>query len=77
MPNKWQEFLQDPDIKKELFKFLMDAIANAHIHPEKVLVVTADVGTITKGAVGSIPDYQQEVADTKIVFHLLDALKTV
>ena len=76
MPNKWQEFLQDPENKTELTKFLTDAIANAQIPPEKVLVVTAGVETITKGTVGSIPDCQQEEADTRMVFHLLDAVKS-
>ena len=76
IPTKWQEFLQDPENKTELTKFLSDTIANAQIPPGKVVVVTAGVKTITRGMAESIPDCQQEEADTRMVFHLLDALKT-
>ena len=43
MLNKWPEFLQDPKNKKGLTMFLKDAIVNAYISPDKVLVVTAHV----------------------------------
>ena len=57
MPIKWQDFLHDPENKRELSKFLTDAIASTQIPPHKVLVVTAGVGTMTKGTtIESIPD---------------------
>jgi len=73
---KWQEFLQDPENTTELTKFLSDTIVNAQIPPGKVVVVTAGIKTITRGMAESILDCQQEEADTRMVFHLLDTLKT-
>ena len=75
MPNKWQVFLQDTDNKIELIKFLTDTIVNAQIPPGKELLVTAGVETIANGMIGSFPLCHQEEADTRMVFHLLDALK--
>ena len=76
LPGKWQDFLKDSNNKRELFAFLSEKVATANFQEEKTVVITSDKIVISRG--GKVPDMplnDHEEADTKIVLHLMNALK--
>ena len=75
IPRKWQEFLKDPENKKELFAFLSEKVANAQFPIGKIVVITSGKNVITKGIDRSMQDNDHEEADTKILLHLQHALQ--
>ena len=75
IPRKWQEFLKDPENKKELFAFLSEKVNNAQFPIGKIVVITSGKNVITKGIDRSMQDNDHEEADTKILLHLQHALQ--
>ena len=76
LPGKWQDFLKDSNNKRELFAFLSEKVATANFQEGKAVVITSDKTVISRG--GEVPDMplnDHEEADTKIVLHLMNALK--
>ena len=73
---KWQDFLKDSNNKRDLFTFLSEKVATANFPEGKTVVITSDKTVISSGEdVPDMPLNDHEEADTKIVLHLLNALK--
>ena len=75
IPGKWQDFLRDPENKKELFAFLTREIEIGEFPADKEVVVTSGEEALCRGSDHQILQCDHEEADTRMVFHLHDALK--
>ena len=77
LPGNWMDFLRDSGNKKELFAFLTSKVAQFSWPPAKAVYVTSGQAVVCIG--DSIPMAMQncnhEEADTRIVVHVLHALK--
>lgn len=75
IPGKWQDFLRDPDNKKELFAFLTNEIKHCEFPSYKEVIVTPGDAAVCRGSDHHIPHCDHEEADTRMVYHMQDAIK--
>ena len=75
VPGNWQDFLQDECNKEELFEFLSHKIESFNYPEGKEVFVTSGVNVLNKGSSHVMLPCDHEEADTRLVVHLVDALK--
>ena len=75
VPENWICFLRDESNKKELFKYLTQKISSFDYPEGKEVFVTSDVNILTKGSNHDMLPCDHEEADTRLLVHLVDALK--
>ena len=74
VPGKWNEFLRDETNKKEFFAFLTTRVSSFTYPEGKEVFITS--GTTVLGTDQHMQSpCDHEEADTRIVVHLVDALK--
>ena len=69
------DFLRDSVNKKELFAFLTSKVAQFSWPPAKPVYVTSGQGVVCIGDSIPMQNCNREEADTRIVVHVLHALK--
>ena len=67
--------MHDPANKQELFPFLSNKLANADCPHDEEIVVTSGVTSIVRGAIRYMTQCDHEEADTRMLIHLLEALR--
>ena len=75
VPGNWSGFLRDEGNKQELFQFLSQKISSFDYPVGKEVFVTSDVNVLTKGSSHDMLPCDHEEADTRLLVHLVDALK--
>ena len=75
IPGKWQDFLHDPDNKKELFAFLTNEIEHCEFPTEKEVFITSGDTAVCRGSDYQLPNCDHEETVTRMVFRLQDALE--
>jgi len=75
MPTNWKGFLRDEKNKEELFKFLSIKTMAFKFCDGKEVFVTNGQFVLTNSATQPMSQCDHEEADTRIVIHLIDALK--
>ena len=75
IPGNWPDFLRDPTNKVELFQFLTEKIVSTTFPDGKQVFATSGASVVCSGTDHSMPPCDHEEADTRIVFHLQDALE--
>ena len=75
LPTKWMDFLRDPLNKSELFSFLSDKIKATTWAAEKLVFVTEGTAVASIGTTDTMGQCSHEEADTRIIVHLIHALK--
>lgn len=76
VPGNWRGFLRDESNKKELFHFLTQRILSFDYSEGKQVFVTSDANVLSKGSSHDMPPCDHEEADTRLLIHLVDALKS-
>lgn len=76
VPSNWPDFLRDPTNKQELFQFLSDKIASSTFPDGTQVFATSGATVVSSGTDHYMPPCDHEEADTRIVVHLQDALKS-
>ena len=76
VPENWIGILCDESNKKELFQFLMQKNSSFYSPEGKEVFVTSDVDVLTKGSNHDMLPCDHEEADTRLLVHLVDALKS-
>ena len=76
VPSNWPDFLRDSTNKQELFNFLSNKVALTECPDGKQIFITSGTAVISRGTSRSMPLCGHEEADTRILFHLQDALAT-
>ena len=75
LPGNWMDFLRDSVNKKELFAFLTSKVAQFRWPPAKAVYVTSGQAVVCIGDSIPMQNCNHEEADTRIVVHVLHALK--
>ena len=75
LPGNWMDFLRDSMNKKELFAFLTSKVAQFSWPPDKAVYVTSEQGVVSIGDNSAMQNCNHEEANTRIVVHVLHALK--
>ena len=75
LPGNWTDFLRDSVNKKELFAFLTSKVAQFSWPPAKAVYVTSGQAVVCIGDSIPMQNCNHEAADTRIVVHVLHALK--
>ena len=75
LPGNWMDFLRDFVNKKELFAFLTSKVAQFSWPPAKAVNVTSGQAVVCIGNNIPMQNCNHEEADTRIVVHVLHALK--
>lgn len=75
VPKNWQDFLRIDENKTELFSFLAIRISKVNTNREVITMHNADVLCVNRESVLGLDPSSHEEADTRMVFHLEDALK--
>ena len=75
LPGNWMDFLRDSVNKKELFAFLTSKVAQFTWPPAKAVYVTSGQAVVCIGDSIPMQNCNHEEADTRIVVHVLHALK--
>ena len=76
VPSNWPDFLRDSTNKQELFNFLSNKVSLTDCPDGKQIFITSGTAVISRGTSRSMQLCGHEEADTRIVFHLQDALAT-
>ena len=76
VPENWISFLCDESNKKELFQFLTQKISSFYYPEGKEFFVTSDVDVHTKCSNHDMLTCDHEEADTRLLVHLVYALKS-
>ena len=74
VPRNWRGFLRDEGNKKN-FQFLSQKIVSVDYPEGKEVFVTSDVNVLSKGSSHNMLACDHEEADTRLLVHLVDALK--
>ncbi len=75
VPGNWPDFLHDPTNKQELFQFLTDKIASSECPADKEIYIKSGTAVVNRGNSHCMGPCNHEEADTRLLIHLLDALK--
>ena len=75
VPTNWKSFLRDERNKEELFKFLSGKVISFKYPDNKEVFFTDCPFLLTNSTTQSMQQCNHEEADTRLVIHLIDALK--
>ena len=75
IPSNWLNFLRDSNNKTELFAFLTKVASEKLSLEGKEIYVTSDKSVVSLCPSTSMPDCSHEEADTRIVVHVIDAIR--
>ena len=75
LPGNWAGFLRDPTNKQGLFAFLSNRISTMDCPEHKEIIVTSGTTAVLRGSDRSMELCDHEEADTRLLIHLLDALR--
>ena len=75
IPGNWRGFLRDKGNKQKLFQFLSQKFLSFDCPERKEVFVISDVKVLTEGSSHNMSSCDHEQADTRLLLHLVDALK--
>lgn len=75
IPANWLNFLCNDDNKQELYTFLAKKIESSDFPSDKEVITTYGDGILVRNSNVVMPTCNHQEADTRLVFHLQDALK--
>lgn len=76
VPGEWEQFLSNAENKKELFAYLSTETTELNIQENKVVYITHGDQVLNIGTGSQMGKCNHEEADSRVIVHLLHALKT-
>lgn len=75
IPKKWDQFMRDSKNKEELFSYLSQKVIDSDILRDKIVFITDGTTVRSSCTTQTMGECSQEEADTRVVVHLIDAMK--